>query len=439
MISKLISLKNHSGFKKYFKNTSLLYTEKILRMAVGLSIGVWIARYLGPVQYGLFSYVTSYVGLFSVFTTLGLDSIIVRELVDNGEKRDVLLGTAFFLKLTGAFLVLIILAVTVYFSSNEPNTNRLVFIIASATIFQSLNVIDFFFQSMVLSKYVVLINTISLFITSLIKVVLVLNDATLISFAWVIVIDNFLVALGYIYIYNTNKFFIKKWQYNIVLAKKLVKNSLPLIFSGFAVSIYMKIDQVMIQNILDNKATGIYAVAVRLTEMWLFITILMRRSLFPAILNAKKVSEKLYYSRIIKMYQILILIALIIAVFVSILSHELVLYTYGIEYIKSADILYIYIWSNIFVYLNNSSWSWFITENLQKVAAIRLIIGAVINIILNLLFINKYGLQGAAYATLISYSIASYFGNLFSRRTWVHFKLQTMAAINIFNVRSYYQ
>ncbi|HDY85387.1 MAG TPA: flippase, partial [Methylophaga sp.] len=144
---------------RYFQNTSWLMGEKILRMSVGLFVGIWVARYLGPEQFGLLSYAQSFVFLFTVIATLGLDGIVVRELVKDKTQRDVLLGTAFGLKLIGAFLILPILAIAVQLTSNDNYTNLLVFIIASATIFQSFNVIDFYYQSKVLSKYVALANT----------------------------------------------------------------------------------------------------------------------------------------------------------------------------------------------------------------------------------------------------------------------------------------
>ena len=172
MITKLKSLKNHQGFMKYFKNTSWLFAEKILRMVVGLFVGIWVARYLGPEQFGLFSYAQSFVGLFTAIATLGLDGIVVRELVKNESRRNELIGTAFWLKFFGAFAVLLILAMAINFTSNDTYTNTLVFIIASATIFQSFNVIDFYFQSKVMSKFVVYANVISLLLSSIIKVVL---------------------------------------------------------------------------------------------------------------------------------------------------------------------------------------------------------------------------------------------------------------------------
>jgi len=158
MISKIKSIRNHQGFIKYFKNTSWLFGEKILRMVVGLFVGIWVARYLGPEQFGLFSYTQSFVGLFTAIATLGLDGIVVRELVRDESRRDELIETAFWLKFIGAFGVLIVLAIAVNFTSNDTYTNTLIFIIASATIFQSFNVVNMYFQSKVMGKYIVYAN-----------------------------------------------------------------------------------------------------------------------------------------------------------------------------------------------------------------------------------------------------------------------------------------
>ena len=103
------NLWHHSGFRRYFANTAWLFAEKILRMVVGLFVGVWVARYLGPAKFGLLSYAQSFVALFGAIATLGLDGIVVRELVKDESKRDVLLGTSFVLKLIGAFLVFLVL------------------------------------------------------------------------------------------------------------------------------------------------------------------------------------------------------------------------------------------------------------------------------------------------------------------------------------------
>ena len=229
----------------------------------------------------------------------------MRELVKDKSRRDELIGSAFWLKLIGAFVVLIILAIAIHFTSNDSYTNSLVFIIASATIFQSFNVVDFYFQSKVLSKYVVYANVISLFITSLIKVTLILNEAPLIAFAWVVLFDSFVLAVGLMCLFLKNSTFrIRNLIFKRETAISLLKDSWPLIFGLIGVSIYSRIDQIMIKEMLNSEAVGYYSVAVRLTEMWLFITTALTTTFFPAIINAKKQDEALYLDRIQNLYNL---------------------------------------------------------------------------------------------------------------------------------------
>ena len=342
MSNKLKTLRQHQGFMRYFKNTSWLMGEKVLRMFVGLFVGIWVARYLGPEQFGLFSYAQSFVGLFVAFATLGLDGIIVRELVKDPNKRDALLGTAFRLKLIGALLVLIALAFAVKLSHQDTITTLLIFIVASATVFQSFNIIDFYFQANVLSKYTVYANIISLFISSLIKVWLILNNAPLIAFAAVVLFDSMILMLGYVYFFQRHsKLNIKNLKFNKSTALNLLKDSWPLILSGFVVSIYMKIDQIMIKEMLNSEAVGQYAAAVRLSEAWYFIPMVIASSLFPAIINAKKHSEKLYYERLQKLYDLMVWIAIAIALPMTFLSDWVVNLLYGEQYNQAGSVLMI--------------------------------------------------------------------------------------------------
>jgi len=427
MLPKLKQLKNHKGFMKYFKNTSWLFAEKILRMIVGLFVGVWVARYLGPEKYGMLSYAQAFVGIFSAIATLGLNGIVVRELVKYSQKESELLGTAFILKLFGAVLTLLVLYIVIQFTSNDNLTNSLIFIIASATIFQAFNVIDFYFQAKVMSKYVVFANSTSLLLSSIVKIVLILNQAPLIYFAFIVLFDSIVLAIGYIYWYFKIKreFFIKKINFSFDLAKSLLKDSWPLILSGIVISIYMKIDQVMIKEMLDSEAVGNYAVAVRLSEIWYFIPMVITSSLFPAIVNAKKISEELYYKRLQKLYDLMVWIAISIAIPITFLSDWIVNLLYGIQYSESADVLKVHIWAGVFVFLGVASGKWFLSENLQKLAFYRTLFGAIINIILNFIMIPKYGIIGASIATLISQMVASYLFNILNSITRNTFIMQT--------------
>ncbi|NCD10916.1 MAG: flippase [Epsilonproteobacteria bacterium] len=395
---------------KYFKNTSWLFGEKILRMVVGLFVGIWVARYLGPEQFGLFSYAQSFVGLFTAIATLGLDGIVVRELVKDESRRDELIGTAFYLKLIGAIAVLIVLAVAIQFTSNDHYTNILVFIIASATIFQAFNVVDMYFQAKVLSKYVVYANVISLFVSSIVKVVLILNDAPLIAFAWATLFDSVVLALGFIYYYvkNSSIFNIKNLIFKRETAVSLLKDSWPLILSGIVISIYMKIDQVMIQEMMGSEAVGQYAAAVRISEAWYFIPMVIASSLFPAIINAKKQSEELYYARLQKLYDLMVWMAIAIALPMTFLSDWVVNLLYGEQYSEAGSVLMIHIWAGVFVALGVVTGKVVIVNNKQLNGMYCTGIGATSNVLLNFLLIPKYGIQGAAVATMLSQIISGF-------------------------------
>lgn len=443
--NKLKQLKSHNGFVKYFKNTSWVLSEKIIRLGFNFFIFAWVARYLGPEQYGIFSYAVSFVGLFMVFSSIGLGGPVVRELVEKKVKREELIATVFWLKFFGAVFALILLGISLYFIANNKLTNILILIIGFSLIFQSFNVIDYFFQSKVQSKYIVFANLVCFCVISTTKIVLILVNASLIYFAIVLLFESIILAIAYLYSYfnfkqkNSEKTELKSFKFNGELAKRLLKENWPMIFSGLAISFYMKFDQIMIKEMLNVESVGLYAIAVKFAEIWFFITVALTNSLYPSIVNAKKVSNELYYSRLQKFYQLLVLVSFLISVLVSLLSKKIVFYLFGVEYLQASHILVIYIWSNIFIFLNNGSWTWFITEKLQHLAVLRLFVGAVANIVLNYIFIKKYGLIGAAYATLISYSIATYFGNLMFKKTRVNFKIQTKAIFNVFNIRSYYR
>ncbi len=437
MLAKIKQLKNHQGFIKYFKNTSWLFFEKVLRMTVGLFVGVWVARYLGPNRFGLLSYAQSFVALFATFATLGLDGIVVRELVKDENNANVILGTAFGLKFLGSICVLIILYVAVNFTSNDSHTNLLIFIIASATIFQSFNVIDFYFQSKVLSRYVVYANTISLLFSSFAKIICIIVKAPLEAFVWLILFDSVILALGLIYFYIKNFRIPLKFNISKIIALSLLRDSWPLMLSGAMGAIYMKVDQVMLKEMLDDNAIGQYAAATRISELWYFIPVVICGSLFPAIINAKQISERLYYERLENLYSFMVILALSVSLLMTFFGDWVSLILYGEQFNEVGYILIIHIWSGVFVFLGVAAGKWVLNENLLANALLRTFIGACLNVVLNYIFIIQFGVIGAAYSTLITYAFVNYLSLGMFKKTRKCFYSQTKAfnILKIYNVR----
>ncbi len=427
IISKAANLSSSPGFRRYFANTSWLFAEKVLRMFVGLFVGVWVARYLGPEKFGLLSYAQSFVGLFSAFATLGLDGIVVRELVKHPEKEGELLGTAFVLKLIGAFLTLTVLAIAVNFTSNDLYTNILIFIIASSTIFQAFNVIDMYFQAKVLGKFIAYANSLSLFLGSIVKVCLIFINAPLVAFAFVVVFESFVLAMGYVYFYwrRNGLKSVKLFTFRLQTAKSLLKDSWPLVLSGLVIMIYMRIDQVMIKEMLGAEAVGQYAAAVRISETLFFLFPVIINSLAPAVFRLYREDfDKAKQEKYMQLYYSVIFYScLLYSILLYVFSPSIVLLSFGKDYEDSIPIFKIHVFSNIFAFIGGMTHQWYLAKGLQNLIFLRGLVGAIINVVLNIILIPLYGTKGAAISTVISYAYVSIFSMLHHKSTRENFRL----------------
>jgi O-antigen/teichoic acid export membrane protein len=384
--------------------------EQFLRIIAGLFVGVWVARYLGPKQFGLFSYALAFSTIFGCIAKLGLDGIVVRELVNHPEKHDIYLGTAFCLKILGASIVMGLMAAIVPFTSNDSQTNLFIFIITAGLIFQSFEVVEFYFQSQVMAKVVSICKVVQLAMSSAIKIYLVITQAELIYFVLVTAFDSLSLAVSYAIAYRLKKDHPPFYKhFDLSIAKQLLKDSWPLIFSAIVVMIYMRIDQIIIKEMLGEYEVGIYSAAVRLSEAFYFIPMLITASLFPAILNAKKQSDELYKQRLQNLYTLMVWMAIGIALPMTFLSDWLIQLLFGNAYQEAGQVLVVHVWASIFVFLGVASGKWFLAENLPRIKLINTSVGAMVNVVLNLILIPHFGVFGVAYATVISYSIAAYF------------------------------
>lgn len=425
----------HQGFHRYFANTSWMFAEQMLRLIAGLFVGIWVARYLGPDQFGVFNYAIAFAAIFSSIAKLGLDEIVVRDLVHEPDKRDIYLGTAFWLKIVGAFTALTAIIFVGHFTSNDHRTNLYIFIIGSGMIFQSFEVIDFYFQSKVLSKFVSLCKMTQLLLSSLLKIYFVLTGAHLFWFVIVSFVDQVTLAVTLYIAYRYQKLGSFYCHFNLLTAKQLLKNSWPIIFSGLAIMIYMRIDQIMIKEMLGDREVGLYSAAVRLSELWYFIPIIITSSLFPSIINAKKVSEEFYYARLQQLYTLMVWTAIGIALPMTFLSGWLVIMLYGEAYRDAGQVLMIHIWTGVFVFLGVAFNRYLIVENLNNKALYRTLLGAVSNILINIILIPRYGIYGAALATLLAQFIANYVYDIFDRTLYAQLKIKTFAIINPLGIK----
>ncbi|MCX7821526.1 MAG: flippase, partial [Brevinematales bacterium] len=368
-----------------------------------LFVGVWTARYLGPAGYGMLNYAVAFVSLFGALATLGLDQIVVRELVHAPQDEGKLVGTSFFLKLIGGFVVLFLSTiVAMILHHGDVRTILMIFFVSLGMVAQAFLAIDFFFQSKILSKYTVIAQNIAFFAVSIIKVILILTGQAVEWFAGMSLIEALVAGVFLVFFYNRKGGHISNWKFDSDVAKKLLRDSWPLILSSVAIMIYMRIDQVMIRNMLGEKEVGWYSAAVSLSEVWYFIPGIITASVFPTILEAKKIGEKLYYLRLNQLLVVLFFISLLTVLFVNILSKNIVYFLFGKHYDKAIEIWNIYIWAAIFVFQGVARSYWVVSENLQVYTNLYVVAGMLVNIVGNFLLIKKIGYLGAAYSTLFS-------------------------------------
>ncbi len=395
----------HGGFRKYFKNTGWMFLGQMASLVVSFFVGVWIARYLGPDNYGNFNYAIAYAGLFSFIASLGIDGILSRDLVANPEKRDELLGTAFLLKLIGGLLSIFLILISFLFFKHPVLVKALIVLYSFIFILQPFNIISIFFQSNVQAKNNVRSQLIALAISSILKIVLIIFNKGIIFLTVIYLLDSLWLSLGLFSSYKKNNLKIINWKFKFSMAKEMLSSSWLLILSAASSFVLTRIDQIMIGHFLGNISVGIYSAAVRLAEVWYFIPGLICSSLFPAIVNSKKTNFLVYKKRLKFLYLLMIFISVAIATPLSVFSFDIINFLFGNEYIGAVPVLKIYVWSGVGLFVSWVYYYYLLSENKLKKIFYFYFILMICNLLLNYFLIKKIGVLGASISTLISYLI----------------------------------
>lgn len=415
---------------RILKNIGWLFFEKIFRMLGMLVVGIFVARYLGPEQFGLLNYAIAFVFFFSFLSDLGLHQIVVRELKTTPKRLQSLLGTAFSLKLLGGAIAIILSAIMItMLKSEDPEVRPLVFIVAVGFIFQSLDVIDYYFQSRILSKYVVLARNVAFLFSGTLKITFIILGLDVFWFAAAGTLDVALASLFIVMAYKISGASILNWRLNIQIARELFKYSWPLMLSTLLISIHMRIDQVMIGGFLDNAHVGLYSVAVRLTEFWYFIPALVVGSLMPYFIELRESDYQSYLARLNQLYSFMFWAGVAIGLLMLVAGEQLIVLLLGEIYRPAYGALMLNIWAVIFVFQGVARGIWLIAEDLQKYRLFNNVFAVCLNIAGNMLLIPRLGITGAALATLISQAVTLWIFSLI----WEPLRSSTLDLIKAVN------
>lgn len=403
-------------------------------MAISLLVGIWIVRYFGPEYFGKFNYVNAWLTLMAAMIPLGTESIIVSELVKDSDNKDTILSTSFVLYFfTGLIFTLLSIAFVIISKPNDLEIFSLIWILSIPYFLRCLTVPRYFYESNLSIKRIVLIENAYLIVFTFIKIYFLIFSYPFIYFIWSFSLEGIFISLTVFISYNFKKLSIKFKYFSWIRTKSIIVSSFSLFLSSLAIILYMKVDQIMIGNMLGNKELGYYSVAVRLSELWYFLPMAVSNSFYPLLIKLYQDDKFKYWYELQRLHTILFLLSFIVALTVQIFADYGILLLYGDKFSASADVLKLHVWSGIFVFLGMAGSNHFVINNIQKYSFFKSLVGLITNIGLNFFLIPLLGIIGAAIATLISQFFASTLFLLFFKVLRPLF-FQQVKSLNLFEV-----
>jgi len=416
--------------RKAARNAGYLFADRLLRLCIGVIVGVWTARYFGPHTFGIYSFALAFVYLLNPITTLGLENIVVRDLVKEPGSGNEILGTAWLLRLAGSLVALVACNVTIGFlRPDDWLTRALVAVVAIGPLFQTMDTADLWFQSQLQAKRSVGARGVAFGLAAALKLGLILLEAPILVFACAGVAECLLAASALAIAYMTAGQRISDWRFRQGRAKQMLRVSWPLAVSSMAIITYTKIDHVMLGEMLGPEAVGVYAAATRVSELWYFLPMGIASSAFPVLIEVRGRDPRLYAQRMQQLFDGMAILAVVIAAPVALLAPLVVRVLYGEAYAAAGAVLAIHIWCSIFVFLGVAQLPWDAAEGFTKLAMSRTLTGAAVKIALNTALIGKFGLPGAAFATLVSQACSAWLANACHQKTRGIFIQQTRALL----------
>lgn len=422
-------LRNHlhgrTNLVAIIENSGWLIFDKLARMLMGLAVSVWVARYLGPAQYGELAYALAFVALFQAVATFGLDGIVVRDIARDKTLAGEILGSAFFLRLTigvlcwtGAIAAMVVI-------DGLGNQSVLLLALAGGTlVFQAADTVDLWFQSQSQSRRTVFPKLFAYVISNGVKVALILAEAPLWSFAAVISLEAIFAAFG---MFISYKIFPSPgtWSRSSQMIRQLLKEGWPFMLSGISIMVYMRIDQIMIKEMLGERELGIYSAIQPLATIWQFIPMVLMSSLAPFVAKKKMEGEVVYWDALQQIFRGFSLLGWGVCIPISLLSDHIVFFLYGPQYEMGGTVLVVYIFSNIFINLGVAQSLWVLNESKPYIWFMKVVLGAVFSVASNYLLIPNFGIVGAAWSAVLSQAVSVVLSNIYFANKI--FKLQVLS------------
>lgn len=398
-------------------NAKWMIAEQAVQMLVSLIIGMITARYLGPANYGVINYCVAYVSFFTAVAGLGIEAIVVKELVAHPDREGEIVGSSIFLR-TGAGLLSIISIMLILFFVDEGNTLilRVGFLQSMVLVFRAFEIFDFWFQSKLQSKYSSILKSISYVLVALYKVYILIAGKSVEWFAFSTSLDFLIIA-----ILLTGAYFKHggvKLSVSRDVSRLLISQGYHFMISNLIITVYAQMDKIMIKHYMSEADVGLYSAAIMICTYWHLVPTAIINSVRPVIMELKASgNEEQYKRRLQQLYILLTWLGFGVSTVVSLLAKWIMLIAYGETYVSASGALIIAIWYTTFSTLGVARGNWLVCEDKNKYAKWFVLFGAITNVILNAILIPIMGIEGAAVATLITQIVVCYVGPAFFKET----------------------
>jgi O-antigen/teichoic acid export membrane protein len=406
MISKLFTLLGAENPKRYVTSTLWIFVTKIISILVSLAATFYVARTLGPQNFGELNYAVSIVNLLAFFSAIASTSVICRDLIKRPEAQRTILGTAWVLTVLGTILTILCAVIVTLFLPHDNITLYIIGLLCLAQICSPFSVAQNIFYAHAKTKQLSLAQLGLHISVSVAKIVAMTFDQGVLVLAAIMFAEQFIMAIVTIVLYKRHTH-IKLWEWNFdsQYAKKLAIDSIPFVFISMSILVSGRIDQVFIKHFIDTTTVGLYSVAVQLTEIWQVLPQIVLAALFPALVNAH-LSNNRYRKRIVALCILVAVYCLGVSLTTYLLAPLLIPLIYGPAFVSSIPLLQIYTWSLLGTVLGFLITNILVTENQRWIQIMVGLVPMLTNILLNLLWVPVYGAPGAAWATVVSYSMA---------------------------------
>lgn len=387
-------------------NFGWLVVDKIIRLVLGLVVGLWVARYLGPAQYGVMTYGVAVSSIAAVLPTLGLDAIVRRQLLRLPDQTGPLLGTTFFLRLAVGMVVYPAVVIGAFLWEPDPAGRLAITMSGVSLVLQSLLTIDLWFQSQLLSKFTVVANNVTFVICSGLRLVGVLLHAPLSWFLYLLALEACLSSGLLVLAYRRAKQRLATWRFDGGLARELVRESWPLAIAAMAIMIYVRVDQVMLRTLIGPSETGTYGAAARITEILYSLPIMLAASVSPGLVRIRETDTLEYERRMRRFFNLAAGSAWLATLLCAGTAPWTMPLLFGPAYTGSTTMLIVLAFSLPFVAMGVARQEYLINAGQQRFQLATTIVGAVANVGLNLWAIPRWGGLGAAAITVVSHFLA---------------------------------